>query len=76
MNKFFLALLTAFILSPAALGQSHGSDVTGRVLDENGASVAGAVVTLDADSAAESRKTESGVDGSFRFEGVPVVLQE
>jgi iron complex outermembrane recepter protein len=71
MRNPLLALLTVVFLFPAALAQSGNTDVTGRVLDENGAAVVGAVVVLDPDSTDAAHRTESGADGGFHFVGVP-----
>jgi len=51
--------------------QSLGA-VNGRVVDESGAAIAGARVTLTSDGAAFSVETLSDADGQFSFAGVPV----
>jgi len=51
--------------------QSLGA-VNGRVVDESGAAIAGARVTLTSDGAAFSVETISDADGQFLFAGVPV----
>jgi iron complex outermembrane recepter protein len=68
--KISLALILAALLGGVTFAQSNGSDVSGRVLDQNGAAVYGAVVTLDPESPAP-RTTESAADGGYRFERVP-----
>jgi iron complex outermembrane receptor protein len=63
-------VLQVLAIQAAALAQS--SSVTGRVVDPQGASVAGAQVSLlPAASGQRSRTARSSADGAFSIEGVP-----
>jgi len=61
----------AVVVMIALTLQSLGA-VNGRVVDESGAAIAGARVTLTSDGAAFSVETISDADGQFSFAGVPV----
>jgi iron complex outermembrane recepter protein len=65
------AIVLLILLSAGVGAQSMSSVVAGRVLDQNGDAVVGALVTLDPDSIGTARRVESGADGSFRFGGIP-----
>ncbi|HEY9285984.1 MAG TPA: TonB-dependent receptor [Pyrinomonadaceae bacterium] len=64
-----LALLSS--LAAAASAQPQATAVSGRVLDQNSAAVAGATVTLRRESTSFERTATSGADGSFSFENLP-----
>ena len=73
MRKPFLAfLLLTFGLAAFAYGQGTTSRVTGTVQDANGASVAGAIVTLTNEATGVSFNVERSESGVYGFDLVQV----
>ncbi|MET0400406.1 MAG: TonB-dependent receptor, partial [Longimicrobiaceae bacterium] len=70
------ALLLGLLLALAggSRAQGAGGVVAGRVLDPEGAPVAGATVRLFRAEGAQLRAGPSDAEGAFRFEGVPAGL--
>ena len=66
-----LCLLFLLILTPAALAQTSGAVLAGRVTDETGAALPGVTVTATNDATGVSRSVVTGSDGSYR---TPTVL--
>ena len=78
MTRIFLALLfalgCALILAPAATVRAADGTISGQLIGQNGAAnIAGTTITLDIATVAggqpETRTTQAGADGSFRFDG-------
>src|SRR5512147_2792505 len=69
----FAAMLVAFCLAPSvALGQATSGTISGTVLDQSRASVPGAAITARNLDTNVSRAATTGVDGRYRFPGLPV----
>jgi hypothetical protein len=68
-RNFAFALLVLIAATFAALGQQTLGIIKGRVLDESGAVIPGAKITVSAGQF--TRSTTSGSDGSFTMVGVP-----
>jgi len=64
--------LTLFVLVAAVLSGQTTATLSGRVLDPDGASVAGAVVRLSQPLAKYLVRTETQADGGFVFSNVPL----
>ena len=65
-------LLLTFALVAVASGQGTTSRVTGTIQDANGASVAGAVVTLTNEATSVSFTSETSESGAYAFDLVQV----
>jgi hypothetical protein len=75
MKKFaFFALFALFVFSfrSAAYGQATTGTITGTVMDQSGASVAGARVTVTNPATTLSRDTTSAGNGTYRLDALPV----
>jgi hypothetical protein len=71
MRKPTLAfLLLIFCLIGVASGQGTASRVTGRVLDEKGSVIPGAIVTLTNESTQVTLTTETGSGGTYVFDSI------
>ena len=70
---WLLLLSLVFLLgsSAAAIGQTTGS-LAGAVTDEKGAVIPNATVTLRNTEKNTSRTTQTGSEGNYRFDNVPV----
>ena len=64
-------LAAASIAAPAAAQDYTTGSVSGTVVDENGASVPGATVTISSGSQGFERNVTSGPSGGFRFNALP-----
>src|SRR5258708_6293696 len=64
------------ILSSRAVGQQATAQITGTVMDQSGAVVAGATVTLKNSSTNITRHTTSGKDGEYLFTSIPIGTYE
>jgi hypothetical protein len=71
--KFFVLAITVWILTASALGQAQasGADLTGTVVDPNGAIVPGATVTAHNTGTGITRTTTTGTDGTYKLIGLP-----
>src|ERR1700746_877437 len=59
-------------ISPSLMAQTAGTgELTGRVTDTSGSVVANASVTATSVATGETRTATTGIDGSYKFEGVP-----
>ena len=59
-------------IAPSLMAQTAGTGVlTGRVTDASGGVVANATVTTTSVDTGETRTATTGMDGSYKFEGVP-----
>src|SRR6478672_75907 len=56
--------------------QSTGADLTGSVVDPNGAVINGAIVTAKDVSGGVNRTTTSAADGTYKFIGLPPGVYE
>jgi hypothetical protein len=74
LNPGRALLLTALLLALAsiAIGQGTASRVTGTVLDEQGAAVPGAAVTLTNEATQGSLTTETTDSGNYVFDSIQV----
>src|SRR5271157_3709024 len=70
-QRVLMTMLLAFLLSSAALAEDFGK-VRGVVHDPQHRPIAGATVSLRAQSSPWSRSTQSDSDGQFHFADVPV----
>ena len=70
-STLFLSLLL-LCLSPPASAQSTAGRVQGRVLDQTGAVIPGATLTLTNTSSGVALKAEAGKSGDYIFLSVPV----
>ena len=66
-----VAVLT-LAFAPVALAQRISGEITGTVLDENGAGVPGASVTATCPATGHVRSTVSGETGCYRLSDLPV----
>jgi hypothetical protein len=65
--RFRLSLIIfLMLLSQAALAQTQGAVVTGRVVDATGAALPGVTITATNESTGVSQSTVTGGDGSYR----------
>jgi hypothetical protein len=71
-TTLWLSILTLLFTSSVSLGQGTASRVTGTVLDEKDAAVAGAVVTLTSEATQSSLTTETTSSGTYVFDSVQV----
>ncbi|HUR99625.1 MAG TPA: TonB-dependent receptor [Pyrinomonadaceae bacterium] len=72
IGKFFvLVLLAASASMVSAQSQSSAADLTGTVVDPNGAVVAGATVTARNTATGIERTATSGDDGTYKLLGLP-----
>lgn len=72
-NKIFLTLTSVFItlsFIAGTLAQSGTTGIRGTVTDQNGASVAGATVTISNPATGFSRTATTSEDGKFNFTGL------
>jgi hypothetical protein len=58
--------------APLALSQENAGSIQGKVVDSNGAAVAGAQVTISGPSLVRTLEATTGDDGSYLFGRVPV----
>ena len=68
LRVVFAAVLAALVGSAAAAQSAGGGTLTGRVVDEGGAAVPGALISV----AGSARQAVSALDGSFLLPGLPV----
>src|SRR5579864_393070 len=66
-TRYYAVLPLLVVLCMLALAQAPTGQIDGRVLDETGALVPGATVTLTNTDTGASRRAASGGDGSFSF---------
>ncbi len=71
-TTLMLSIVMIVCATSTALGQGTASRVTGTVLDEKGAAVPGAVVTLTSEATQTSFTTESTGSGNYVFDSVQV----
>ncbi len=71
MNRFFILILTLFLLAFAAFAQATGGTLRGQVKDIAGAVIVGATVTLIGEDK-QIRPTQTNQSGEFRFTNLPV----
>jgi hypothetical protein len=62
-----LFLLSAFYLVPTVTGQSATATLSGSVVDQNGAVIPGAIVTLENTANGLNRKATTNSEGNFTF---------
>ncbi|HTG86981.1 MAG TPA: carboxypeptidase regulatory-like domain-containing protein, partial [Pyrinomonadaceae bacterium] len=72
MTKPILALLLLTLCLTVAMGQGTTSRVTGTVIDEKGAVVPGAVVTLTNEATQSTLTTETASGGTYTFDSIQV----
>lgn len=77
IGRFTLTLaalaVSVLLLAPqAALGQSAGGDVVGKIIDQSGAALPGVTVTVTNKATGTSRSDTTGADGSFALRSLPV----
>ncbi len=66
----FVGLCVA--LAPSLIAQTAGTGaLTGKVTDPSGAAVANVAVTATSVDNGQTRSTTTGLDGSYRFDGLP-----
>lgn len=73
-NKIYvyaLALVISISLAGSLSAQTDVSEISGTVLDAQGAVVAGATVTITNNASNFSRNSQTNEDGIFRFPGIP-----
>ncbi|NNE65748.1 MAG: carboxypeptidase regulatory-like domain-containing protein [Pyrinomonadaceae bacterium] len=73
-SKVFLSTLTMLIavtLAGGIFAQSGTSTITGNVVDQTGAAVPGATVTITNPATGFSRTATSDSSGTYRFPGIP-----
>ena len=68
-----LISLAMILLAASAFGQAQatGADLTGNVVDPNGAVVNGATVTANNRAGGITRTTTTGTDGTYKFINLP-----
>jgi len=71
-SALLLSIFVALSVGNVAFGQGTASRVTGTVLDEKGAAVPGAVVTLTSEATQTSINTETTSSGTYLFDSVQV----
>src|SRR6476620_11003217 len=73
VGKIFVLILfaAATVTSSSAQAQASAADLTGTVVDPNGAVVAGATVTARNAGTSIQRTATSGDDGTYRLIGLP-----
>ena len=71
LSRVVLVLFLLFITT-AALAQTGGSALGGRVTDESGAALPGVTITATNNATGFSRSVVTGSDGSYRFPSLPV----
>src|SRR5271167_1431508 len=71
-GRVSLAVLLLAMLALAALAQSTGGRINGRVTDPSGAVVPDATVTLTNDATQVSNRTQSSKSGDYSFPTVAV----
>jgi outer membrane receptor protein involved in Fe transport len=67
---FSVLILVCSVISPSAAAQSTGG-VTGSVIDETGAAIAGARITISDDKGLAHATALTKIDGSFAIDGIP-----
>ena len=65
-------LIAVFCFCFRAQSQTNEGILTGTVVDQSGATVAGAQITVKNEATGNTSKTTSGDDGAFRFPSLPV----
>lgn len=71
-----LAVLVALVSSETLFSQSTTGTISGTVVDEREAVIAGAAVTLRNTETGFSRSTTTNSDGRYRFENVPTGIYQ
>ena len=73
VEKFLLLVIITLSITGAVLAQAQAStaDLTGTVVDPNGAVVAGATVIAKNAGTGITRSVTTGDDGTYRFIGLP-----
>ena len=71
-SALLLSIFVALSVGTVAFGQGTASRVTGTVLDEKGAAMPGAVVTLTSEATQTSINTETNSSGNYVFDSVQV----
>lgn len=73
ITRFFVltAILICVAISAAAQATATGADLSGTVVDPNGAVVSGATVTARDTATGNSRTTTASDDGVYKFIGLP-----
>jgi hypothetical protein len=67
----FVTLAALVLIGPVAFAQTNSSSISGTVLDQSGAIVPQAKVTLQNQSSGDTRTTVSNGEGYFAFNAVP-----
>ena len=65
LHRLALLLAAIFLLTGTALAQVTTADITGRVLDQNGASVPNASVTVRNTGSGQTRTAQTDEDGNY-----------
>src|SRR5215813_13307143 len=77
MRRQFLGAALVLLLSCAsAFAQQTTGNVTGRVLDPQGAAIPGATVTAKSTATGFTRSEESDAEGLYRIPSLPVGIYE
>lgn len=71
LQRLALLLATIFLLTGTALAQVTTADITGRVLDQNGASVPNATVTVRNTGSGQTRTVQTDDDGDYNITQLP-----
>ncbi len=71
-TRLIIALVLLSVSAATSWAQSGTSRITGRVLDEKGASVAGATVTLTNEATGVEQTQTTTASGLYSFESLPV----
>ena len=65
--RTLLALMMLLVASAAAFAQATGGAVKGRAVDQNGAAIQNATVTLKNESTSQTLTAQSSDNGAFNF---------
>ncbi|MBL8138714.1 MAG: carboxypeptidase regulatory-like domain-containing protein, partial [Acidobacteria bacterium] len=72
MKRFILALVASLVWATAADAQQTTGTVIGRVLDDQGAAIPGATITVTSPSTGFTRSDVSDAEGVYRLRALPV----
>ncbi len=72
MKKLILALVASLVWAAAADAQQTTGTVIGRVLDDQGAAIPGATITVTSPSTGFTRSDVSDAEGVYRLRALPV----
>jgi hypothetical protein len=76
MKRLALFVLLMLVGASVVVAQTGTATILGTVKDSSGAIVAGATVTARSTDTGQTRTAESGADGAYRFDGLPVGIYE